>query len=472
MVNDEEMISGNIWNLLWKFGFPAVVGVVTAGFQEIIDCFFIGNVIGSCGLAGITLASPLYVAIIAIGLLIGIGSSSLTALELGKGNTNEALDIAHNAFPLCLLAGFILTIGGLVFCETSINLLGASGPALNFAREYLTIIFIGSIFMVISLALDPLVRNDGNPKLCMNIMIAALVANIVFNYLLVMRMGMGMSGAAIATVISFALPSVMLMQYLFGSEAKLRLRLKAMRFKIGTLIQILRAGLPSFAVQLSLALALFANNYMLIRYGSELAVSAYGIIGYVCSVFYMLFEGIALGVQPIIGFNYGAGCYDRVSKTLKMTMFSCILIGIFGFLLMYFFTENVVQIFSQNDPELLDVTLRGMNIFMLSLFVEGTVQLTAIYYQSINKIREALFINLGKIFVLLLPMLFILPLFFGLDGVWYASPAAEYIMLVMVLGMLSKEFKFLRNEKAETDDSGPKFSDFRTLVQNLVIFKL
>jgi Na+-driven multidrug efflux pump len=303
--------------------------------------------------------------------------------------------------------------------------------------------------MVISLALDPLVRNDGNPKLCMKIVVAASVAHIVFNYLLVMRMGMGMSGAAGATVISFALPAVLLMHYLFGSKAKLRLRPKAIRFKIETLIQILQAGLPSFAMQLSLALSLFVHNYMLLRYGSELVVSAYGIIGYVCSVFYMLFEGIALGVQPIIGFNYGAGCYGRVSKALKLTMFSCILIGFFGFLLMYLFPENVVQIFSQNDPELLDVTLRGMKIFMLSLLVEGTVLLTAIYYQSINKVREALFINLGKIFVLLLPLLFILPLFFGLDGIWYASPAAEYIMLVMVLGMLSKEFKFLRNGKTE-----------------------
>jgi putative MATE family efflux protein len=461
MVSDEEMMSGNILNLLWKFGFPAIVGVLTAGFQEIIDCFFIGNVIGSCGLAGITLASPLYITIIAIGLLIGAGSSSLTALELGRGNMKEAQDIAHNAFLLCLLAGSILTIGGLVFCETSISVLGASGPALNFAREYLTIIFIGSIFMVISLALDPLVRNDGNPNLCMKIMVAALAAHIVCNYLLVMRMGMGMPGAAIATVISFALPAVLLMHYLFGNKAKLRLRIRAIRFKIKTLMQILQAGLPSFAMQLSLALVLFAHNYMLLRYGSELVVSAYGIIGYVCSVFYMLFEGIALGVQPIIGFNYGAGCYDRVSKTLKLTMFSCILVGVFGFLLMHFFPENIIQIFSHNDPELLDVTLHGMNIFMLSLLVEGTILLTAIYYQSINKIREALFINMGKIFVFLLPLLFILPLFFGLDGIWYASPVAEYIMLLMVLAMLSKEFKFLRNEKAETDNSGPKFSDFR-----------
>lgn len=461
MVSDEEMISGNILSLLWKFGFPAIIGVVTAGCQEIIDGFFIGNMVGNYGLAGITLASPLYLAIIAIGLLIGVGSSSLTALEFGKGNTKEALEIAHNAFLLCLLAGFILTIGGLVFCETSISLLGTSGPALTFAREYLTIIFIGSIFMVISLALDPIVRNDGNPKLCMKIMVAALVAHIVFSYLLVMRMGLGISGAAGATVISFALPAVLLTYYLFGNKGKLRLKLKAIRFKTETLMQILQAGFPSFAMQLSLALVLFAQNYMLLRYGSELAVSAYGIIGYVCSVFYMLFEGIALGVQPIIGFNYGAGCYDRVSKALKLTMFSCIFIGILGFLLIYFLPEIVVQIFSQNDPELLSVTLRGMNIFMLSLLVEGTVLLTSIYYQSINKVKEALFINLGKIFVLFLPLLFILPLFFGLDGVWYASPVAEYIMLVMVLGMLSKEFKSLRNGNAATDNSSPKFSGFR-----------
>jgi Na+-driven multidrug efflux pump len=163
----------------------------------------------------------------------------------------------------------------------------------------------------------------------------------------------------------------------------------------------------------------------------------------------MLFEGIAFGVQPIIGFNYGAGCYKRVSKTLKLTMLSCILIGALGFVLIYLFPESIVQIFSQNDSLLMGVTLRGMNFFMFSLLVEGTVLLTAIYYQSINKVRVALLINIGKIFFILFPLLFILPLFFGQDGIWFATPAAEYIMLFVVMGMLSKEFKFLRNGKAE-----------------------
>jgi len=460
MVNDEEMGSGNILSLFWKFTFPAVVGFIIAGIQGIIDGFFIGNVIGGQGLAGITLAFPPYVMINGIGVLIGIGASSLTALELGKGNLKGAQDIVHNAFPLCLFAGAILTVGGLVFCETSISLLGASGPALTFAHEYLSIIFMGSVFMVLTITLDPLVRNDGKPKLCMKIMIVGVVANIALDYLFVMRMGMGMSGAAIATVISFALPAVMLTCYLFGNKAKLKLRLKAMRFKIGTLMRILQAGLPSFMTQLSLALVLFAYNYMLLRHGSELAVSAYGIIGYVFSVFYLLFEGIAIGVQPIIGFNYGAGNYERVSKALKLSILSCTLIGAFGFVLIYLFPEIIIRIFSRDDSELLELTLRGMNILMLSLLVEGTVLLTAIYFQSINRVKEALFINLGKIFVLLFPLLFILPLFFGLDGIWSASPVAEYIMLVVVLGMLSKEFKFLKSGKKEAEKNS-RFVTFR-----------
>ncbi len=454
MVNDDEMKSGSIANLFLKFAFPTVVGVVIAGIQGIIDGFFIGNTIGSQGLAGITLAYPAYMVIVAVGVIIGIGASSLTALQLGQGNFSRALDIVHNAFSLCLLTGAVFTVAGLIFCETSISLLGASGPALAFAREYLRIIFMGSIFMILAIALDPLVRNDGKPRLSMNIMIAGVVVNLVLDYLFIMRMGMGMSGAAIATVISFALPAILLMNYLFGSEAKLRLRLKAMKFKLEALLQILRAGLPSFVMQFSLALVLFIYNYMLLRYGSELAVSAYGIIGYVFSIFSMLFEGIALGVQPIIGFNYGAGYYERVSKTLKLTLLSCILIGIFGFALICAFPERVVQIFSQDDSELLKITLQGMKIFMFSLLAEGTVLLTGVYYQSINKVRAALFIYLGKIFVLLLPLLFILPAFFGLDGVWSASPVTEYIMALVTLVMLSKEFKFLRhNAKAEDKQS-------------------
>lgn len=458
MVSDEEMREGNILNLFWKFTFPTVIGVLIAGIQGIIDGFFIGNAVGSEGLAGITLAYPPYLVIIGIGIVIGIGASTLVALELGKGNKKGALGIVHNAFPLSLLAGAIFTIAGLIFCEKFIGVLGTNGPSLNFARDYLEVIFLGSVFMILTVALEPLVRNDGKPKLCTKIMVAGIIANILLDYLFVMHLKMGMSGAALATVISFAVPALLFTYYLSGKEAKIRLQLKAMRLEINTIFEFLKAGLPSFMMQLSFAFVLFVHNYMLLKYGSELAVSAYGIIGYVFSIFYMLFEGIALGVQPIIGFNYGAGHYGRVSKTLKLTMLSCILIGALGFSLIYLFPEQVVQIFSQNDSELLQTTLHGMNFIGLSLLVEGIVLLASIYYQSINRVKAALFINLGKVFVFLLPLLFILPVFFGLDGVWAAGPVTEYIMLGIVLAMLSKEFQFLKTGKVKTEKTNEVIS--------------
>lgn len=457
MISDEEMKSGNIFNLFSKFVFPAMVGVVISGIQGIIDGFFVGKVIGSQGLAGITLAYPPYVLIIALGVLVGTGASSLTALELGKGNKKEALNYAHNAFLLSLLIGAILTAGGLFFCEKFMYFLGDKGPVLNFAREYLRIIFMGSVFMVLSLVLDPLVRNDGKPKLCMNVMVVGVIANVSLDYFFVMRLGMGMAGAAIATAISFALPALLLMYHLFVNGTKLKFRFRILKFKIKTSLNILQTGLPAFLTQLSLALVLFAYNFMLLRYGSELEVSAYGIIGYICASFYMLFEGVALGVQPIIGFNYGAGHYDRVSQALKLSIFTSILIGTFGFMLIYLFPESVVSIFIQNNSKLMEVTVQGMSIFMLSLLVEGAVLLTAIYFQSINRVRKALFINLGKIFFVLLPLLFILPLFFGLNGIWSASPASEYIMTLAVFGMLSKEFKFLKECKTVNEENSEFF---------------
>lgn len=454
MISDDEMKSGDILHLFWKFTLPAVIGVLIAGIQGIIDGFFIGNAIGSYGLAGITLAYPPYLAIIGGGIIIGIGSSSLIALKLGEGKNREALEIMNTAIPLCLIAGIIFTVGGLIFCKTSISLLGTKGPALSLAWEYLRVIFAGSVFMILSIALDPLVRNNGKPKLCMKIMVAGVLANIVLDYLFVMYLGMGMTGAATATILSFVLPAALFTYHLLGSEAKLRLRFKSMRIKTATTLEILNAGIPSFVMQMSFALVLFVQNYMLLKYGSELAVSAYGVIGYIFSMFYMLFEGIALGVQPIIGFNYGAGNYRRVLKTLKLTMLSCTLIGALGFSLIYLFPERLVQIFSQSDSELLDATLQGMDIFMFSLLVEGTVLLTAVYYQSINRVRAALFIHLGKIFLFLFPLLLILPRFFDLNGVWAASPATEYLMTAVVIVMLSKEFEFLRSSrKAEIKHS-------------------
>lgn len=453
MTDEREMRSESIGKLFLKFVFPATIGLIVAGIQGVIDGFFIGNAVGSQGLAGVTLAFPALLAIVAVGHMIGIGTSSLVALALGRDDRQEALGLVHNAFPLLLLAGIGLTAFGLCFSDSYLHLLGASGSVFDMANAYLRVLFSGSVFLILSIALDPLVRNDGRPRLAMICVVASVLVNLGLDYIFVMRMEMGVAGAAIATVIAFSLSGILLALYFFSGWAGLRLKPRFLSLESRIILRIMKAGLPSFAMQFSTFFLLFANEYMLLSYGSELAVSGYGIIGYVFSIFSLIFEGIAVGTQPIIGFNYGARCYSRVAGTLKIAAISCLVTGLIGFMLLFMYPEQFILIFNRDSPELLEITLNGMEIFMFALLAHGTVMLGSVYFQSINKVRYALFIQLGTVFLFLLPLLWILPPLFGLDGVWLATPAAEFLMLLIVMVFLWQEFCFLRSGKSANEES-------------------
>lgn len=447
MIDEWEMRSGKIGRLFLRFVLPATIGMIVAGIQGIIDGFFIGNAVGSQGLAAVTLALPTLIIMIAAGHVIGIGTASLVALSLGRGDRLEALRLMHNAIPLILLAGIALTAFGMLFSDSFLHLLGASGPAFAMANAYIRVLFAGSVFLLLTIALDPLVRNDGRPELAMIAMVICIITNAGLDYLFIIRMQMGVTGAAIATVIAFSVCGILLFLYLISGLSGLKLKPLSMCLEPGIAMRIIRAGLPSLATQLANFILLCANNCMLLRYGSELAVSGYAIIGYTFSIFSLLVEGIAIGAQPIIGFNYGARNYLRVAKTLKISIVSCLGIGAIGFLLVSFFPEQLIHIFNHDNPELLAITRNGMGIVVFAFLAEGTVVLSSIYFQSINRIQSALFIQIGKVFLFLLPLLWILPSLLGLDGVWLATPTADFLMLFVVLGLLWREFSFLRGKK-------------------------
>ena len=459
MIDEQKMGSASLGKLFLKFTFPATIGLVFAGTQGIISGFFVGNAVGSHGLAATTLAYPALVAMFAIAHMIGVGTSSLVALALGRSDRQEALKLIHNAFPLLLLAGIGFTAFGMAFSGSYLRLLGASGPVFDMANTYLRIIFAGSIFVLLSLALDPLTRNDGKPRLAMICLTGGVFINIGLDYLFVMRMGMGVTGAAISMVIAFAFSGILLSIYFFSRWSELRLKPRSLFLKPEIILRIMKAGLPSFAMQFATFFLLFANNYMLLKYGSELAVTGYGIIGYVFSTFSFIYEGIALGTQPIIGFNYGARYYSRVAKTLKMAIIACLGTGAVGFLILSIFPEQIIRIFNHDSSELLAITLNGMGIFMFTPLAQGTVMLSSVYFQSINRSNTALFIQLGKVFLFLSPLLLILPSLLGLDGVWLATPTAEFLMLLVVLGLLWKEFGFLKNGKTVSEEGHCLASD-------------
>lgn len=444
IISDKELRTGNIWTLFRRFTFPAIAGIIIAGIQAIIDGLFIGNCAGSQGLAAVTLVFPIVMFIVATGIMVGMGSSTLVALELGRSDRHRARDIVSNLYPFLLFIGLTITIVGVVFSGTLVKMLGAEGIVGILAYDYMSVIFMGTLFILFALALEPLIVNDGKPVFVMYVTILSVLVNIVLDYVLVMQMGMQTLGAGLATVLSFALMALMMAPHFFSSNAGLRISPRDVKLEYDVIMSIIRNGLPSFAMQSSFSVLMFAHNIVLLSYGSATAVAAYGILDYSFSLSYMLFEGIANGMQPIVGFNYGAGLYGRVYRTLKLAMLSSTVVGVFSLILLFFFSENLVNLFNPDDSVLLKMTVEAMKIFMLSLLVEGILVVIATYYQSVNKIRSALFIHLGKIFIFMLPLLFILPMTFGLRGVWVATPLSDYLMFLVVMFMLSGEMKALK----------------------------
>jgi len=392
MISNEEMKSGNILHLFWKFALPAVVGVLVAGIQGIIDGFFIGNAIGSHGLAGITLAYPPYLAIIGAGIIIGIGSSSLIALKLGEENTGESLEIMNNAFPLCLLAGVIFTAGGLIFCKTSINLLGTSGPALSFAREYLYVIFAGSVFMILAVALEPLVRNDGKPKLCMKIMVAGVLANVVLDYLFVMHLKRknGLLGR---------------FRFLIRPRRKFTLN-------------ILKLGLPVAAMNVYFAFI----NMNLARtasvYGGHLGITSQSIGGQIEGITWNTSNGFSTALGSFVAQNYAASKMQRATRAFRYTLLMMGALGVVVTVAFVWFGEEIFSLFVQER----EAYQAGGDYLMIL----GLSQL----FMMLEITTQGMFNGLGKttppaiisIFLntLRIPLAIFLGVRIGVTGVWWA----------------------------------------------------
>ncbi|WP_445476293.1 MATE family efflux transporter [Methanococcoides methylutens] len=447
-MSEDELAVESIGKLFRKFALPAVFGFIISGVQITIDGYFIGNGVGTLGLTSVTLVYPLLIAMVATALLIGTGGASLVAIELGKGNRERAHRIASDMLPLMVVVGTFFAILGIFFTEPLLRMVGANGTVFDMANDYLRIMFIGSIGLVTGIGLDSLVRNDGRPSFAMKVMVASAVINIVLDYLFVMRWEMGMQGAAVATVIAFVASAVVFTAYFFSGYANLRLHFSDISPDLKIIAGILKTGFPAFVMQISLAVLVLSYNYMLLKYGSEVAVSSYGVIEYSFAIFYMIFEGISAGVQPIIGFNYGAKLYSRVYSAIRVAMLSCFLVGLSGFVLLYMFPETIIQLFNRNDPELLVTAVEGMRIFIFGIIVEGIIVCVAVYFQSVNKIKPSLFIHFGKIFIFIIPLLFILPKQYGLTGVWMAAPLGIYLMFVVVAVMFFKEVRFLKHPPA------------------------
>lgn len=432
-----------IGKLLWKFSIPAIIGMLVNALYNVVDSIFVGNGVGEVGLTAVTIAFPIMLVMMAFGMLIGVGASTLVSIRLGENNRAEAEHILGNALFLTIMLAFVMSVAGLLFIDPMLKVLGAEPNVLPHARIFTQIIFAGSVFMYIGFGLNNVIRAEGNPRLAMITMLISAVINTILNPIFIFGMKLGIGGSALATVISQAVSALWVLCHFFSSKSILKIRLQYLRPDAGIVRDIAAIGMSPFFMQLAASVVTVIYNFGLIRYGGDLAVAAMGIVNRVAMLLLMPVIGISQGAQPIIGYNYGAQQYYRVFQTLKMAIFAASGISLIGFIFVQIFDYYIVGLFNSN-PALIAMGGKGLRIMLSLLPIIGFQVIAAQYFQAIGKAKYALLFTMSRQVLILIPMILVLPKFFGLTGLWLAGPTADLASAVLTGYFLYRELHALK----------------------------
>ncbi|MBN1850944.1 MAG: MATE family efflux transporter [Deltaproteobacteria bacterium] len=437
-----------IGRLLWKLSTPAIIGMMVHAFYNIVDTIFIGRFAGTLGIGGISIVFPIQMIIIATGITIGIGGASVISRRMGEGDQEGASLALGNIIILSICCGLICFLIGFIVLNPLLILFGANEALLPYSRDYLSVILMGAPMIVFSMASNSAARAEGNAKMAMNTMLLGGILNILLDPVFIVVLGLGVKGAAIATVISITVSCLFLIKYFLSGKSDLLLRLQYMRFRPDMAREIFAVGSSEFvrSVAMSLTSAIFNNTLRSI--GGETPIAVFGIMFRVMSLFFMPIIGISQGAQPIIGFNYGAKQHDRVRRGLLLANLSTTVIALIGFLMFFVFSEFIFRIFS-SDPELITIGKTALRFFAVGLPLVGYQHISISLFQALGKGRPALFLTLARQVFFLIPMVLILPRFFGLKGVWLSFPVTDVISFFVTFSMVTYTIRNLHLVKGK-----------------------
>ncbi len=421
-----QLEQGRIGPLLLRFSAPAIVGMMAQAFYNLIDALFVGRAMGDDAIAGISVAFPFMLIVLAFGMLIGFGAAAQVSIRIGQRRKPEAEHILGNAFVLLIIASILITAAGLLWLDPILMLFGANDAILPYAHDYLRIIVMGTIFQSIAFGLNAVIRGEGNPRVAMYSMLISVVLNTILAPIFIFGFGWGMQGAALATVASQAVSAVWVLTYFLGRTSLLKLHARHLRLNGPICAGILVIGSPPCAMQLASSVMQGLLNHQLGIYGGVPAIAIMGIIYRVFMIIAMPIFGINQGAQPIIGYNYGAGRFHRVKKTLQIAVLAASAITVFGFAVMMLFPAGLIRLFDPHDEHLIALGSHAVRVVAIMLPTVGFQIVSASYFQAVGKPREAMLLMLSRQLLILIPALLVLPAFFGLDGVWASIPVADF----------------------------------------------
>ncbi|BBU03703.1 MULTISPECIES: MATE family efflux transporter [Aeromonas] len=424
--------------LFWRYVTPTVAAMLITGIYVTIDGIFVGHVLGQDGMAGLMLAYPICAVLYAVGALIGMGASSLVSFYLGQGNPAKARHIVGNALVMVLLTSLLLSFLGIRYGEPMLAWMGAEGEIFTAGLAYLQAYAWLGVFAVLSMAFSSLLRNDGRPGFVTLIMVVGGLLNVLLDYLLMVVFPFGLAGVATATMLSQAVTGIACLWHFFTPRSQLRISWDTLRPDLRLMGETVRLGVSSFLMYLYLSVVLALHNKALLAVGTSLHVAAYGVISYTEAFFYLVFEGIAMGIQPIASFNAGAGHWQRVLRVRNLALGVTLGIALCAMLPLYLWPEAAVYLFAGDNATLLPVASLGIWLYFWGLPMEGLLLVGATYFQAINRARIASLLTGGKL-VLIGGFLWGFSTLWGVPGVWLALPTCSSLLVLVMWRAMRRE---------------------------------
>ena len=419
-----ELSEKPVFSLLLQYAIPAIVAMVASSLYNIVDGIFIGQGVGAGAIMGLAITMPIMNLSAAFGAMVGVGGSTLLSVKLGEKDYNFAAKILGNVITLNCIIGIGLGAVMLLFLDPILRFFGASDYTIPYARDFMVIVLIGNVFTHLFLGLNAMLRSSGKPKKAMKATIMTVIINIALAPLFIFVLHLGIRGAALATILSQLI--VLLWQFkLFSNPDELiHLRRDTYRLERRIVTGSLSIGLSPFLINLCACIVVIIINKQLVSYGGDVAVGAYGIANRMMFFFVMVVIGINQGMQPIAGFNFGAKHYTRLNQVLKYAITIATGIWIVGFIVCVLLATPVASAFT-NDEELLKEAAHALRVMNLVVPIIGFQMITIGFFQSIGKAGISIFLSLTRQLLFLVPLLLILPNFFGLEGIWYSVPIAD-----------------------------------------------
>lgn len=419
-----------VGHLLMQYALPAMVAMTAASLYNIIDRVFIGQVVGPMAISGLAITFPFMNLGAAFGAAVGVGSSTSISVKLGQRDYQTAEQLLGNTVTLNLIIGIAFSVVSLLFLDPILRFFGASDHTLPYARAFMQIILLGNVVSHMYYGINAVLRAVSKPREAMIATILSVGLNIIFDFVFIYWWRWGIRGAALGTVVAQSIALAWQMRFFADKRQLLHLKRGIYRLK-GSLVKlILSIGVSPFLMNATACIIVIFMNNQLVRYGGDLSVGAYGVANALAVVFMMFVMGLNQGMQPIAGYNYGSQQFDRLRRVVDISIIAGVCIMTVGWLVAMFLPHAVARLFT-SDPQLTRLSVKAIRINMLMFPLVGAQMVITTFFQCIGKVKLSIFLSLSRQLIILLPLLLLLPLFFGIDGVWYSLPSSDFLAAVI-----------------------------------------